>query len=331
MHVHEPTRKDDVSFLRRLTKTRGGLGIVGLILSSLLLTACGGADDASSPAQEDGETSTESGSSEDEGDDAAASGPITIGMIPWQEDIAVTELWRQILTEEGYEVETTQPDVAPLFQGLADGDIDVFLDAWLPNTHADYWERFSDDLEEVGTWYDEAPLTWAVPTYVEGVDSIADLKGQADTFDGEIIGIEPGSGLMRISRDEVLPTYELGDEYTLVEGSTSAMLASLDKAVQDEQPIVVTLWEPHYAYAQWDLKNLEDPEGALGEPDAIKTVATAGFSEEHPEVATWLSNFEMTGEQLSELELMIEEGDLESAVSTWIEENRDVVDGWLQS
>jgi glycine betaine/proline transport system substrate-binding protein len=318
-----------VSYLRRLINHRGGLGIVGLVLGSLLLTACGGADDSSSGSAETGDTTSTEAEASGEDASGSAGGTITIGMIPWQEDIAVTELWRQILTEQGYEVETTQPDVAPLYQGLADGDIDVFLDAWLPATHADYWERFSDDLEEVGTWYDAAPLTWVVPSYVEDVNSIADLKGKADTFDGEVIGIEAGSGLMRISREEVVPTYEL-DGYNLVEGSTSAMLASLEKAVQNEEPIAVTLWEPHYAYAQWDLKNLEDPEGALGEPDSIKTVATKGFSEEHPEAAAMLANFTMTGEQLSELELMIEEGDLESAVSTWIEENQDVVDGWLE-
>ena len=87
--------------------------------------------------------------------------------------------------------------------------------AWLPNTHEDYWAEYGDQVNDLVTWYDKAPLTWAVPTYVaenEGITSIADLKGKADTFGGEIVGIESGAGLTRISKDSVIPTYELGDE-----------------------------------------------------------------------------------------------------------------------
>jgi glycine betaine/proline transport system substrate-binding protein len=266
------------------------------------------------------------------GDDSGSKGTIRIGLIPWDEAIAVTNLWQALLEERGYEVEQIQLEAGGLYSGVANGDLDLFLDAWLPATHADYWEQFGDDIEDVGTWFDSAPLTWVVPGYVEDVNSIADLEGRADTFGGRIIGIEAGSGLMRISREEVVPAYGL-EEYQLVEGSTPAMLAELEKAIADEEPIVVTLWQPHFAYGQWDLKNLEDPEGALGEPDEIRSIASEGFVEEHPEVAGWIRNFQMDNDALAELEVAINEagaGKELEATKRWLEDNRDLVEPWFE-
>jgi glycine betaine/proline transport system substrate-binding protein len=267
------------------------------------------------------------------GDAGTGGGTIRIGLIPWDEAIAVTNLWQAILEERGYTVEVTQLEVGGLYSGLANGDIDLFFDGWLPATHADYWAQFGQDIDDLKVWYDQAPLTWVVPAYVDDVNSIADLQGKADMFDGRIVGIEAGSGLMRISREEVMPTYGLEDEYTLVESSTPAMLAELDKAYSAQEPIVVTLWEPHWAYGKYDLKNLEDPEGALGQPDEIHVLARKGFREDFPEVAGWLQNFELDGATLADLEVAIlvdgpEGKELESA-KAWLEENRSVVEAWL--
>ena len=135
---------------------------------------------------------------------------VRIGLIPWDEAIVVTALWESLLEDAGFTVEVTDVDAGILFQGLADGDIDVFFDAWLPVTHQDYWEEHGDDLEQIGRWYEgEAVLTIAVPSYMEDVNSIADLKGRADEFGGQIIGIEPGAGLMRVTKEEAMPAYDL--------------------------------------------------------------------------------------------------------------------------
>lgn len=50
---------------------------------------------------------------------------VKIGYINWQEDIAVTYLWQEILKEKGYQVELSNVDVAPLFVGLNKGDLDI--------------------------------------------------------------------------------------------------------------------------------------------------------------------------------------------------------------
>src|SRR5690606_8923039 len=68
-------------------------------------------------------------------------GSIEIGWIPWDEAIAVTNMWAYVLEEGGMDVEVGSPlEVGPLYSALASGDIDLFLDAWLPLTHEDYME-----------------------------------------------------------------------------------------------------------------------------------------------------------------------------------------------
>lgn len=287
------------------TRTR----VLGIALAgALALTACGGDDGG------------------------GGGGTISVGTIGWTEDVAVNALWGHLMEERGYTWDTSTLEVGSLYAGVANGDLDLFMDAWLPFTHSDYWDQYGDQITDLTMWYDQAPLTWVVPAYVEDVNSIADLQGNADMFGGQIVGIESGSGLMRVSREAVMPDYGLEEGYELVEGSTAAMLAALENAVNDEEPVVVTLWEPHSAYAKWDLKNLEDPEGALGEPDEIHIIASQSFEEDFPEVAEWLGNFSIGSDELADLELKLEEageGSQTEAVQAWIEENQDLVDSWF--
>lgn len=295
--------------------------ILAAILAVMSLTIVGCSSDTGSG------TGTDTGSSGEE------MGTVRIGWIPWDEDVAATFLWKRILEDEGYMVELTQLDVAPVYDGVASGDLDLFLDAWLPVTHSDYWAEYGDQLEDLAIWYDSAALTIAVPSYVDA-DSLEDLPGMETTFDGQIIGIEPGSGLMRVTREEVVPGYGL-DGYEVIEGSTPAMLAELDRATSNEEPIIVTLWRPHWAYSVYDIKDLEDPEGLLGEAEEIHVLGREGFSADFPELTDWIANFSMTDAQLASLEnLVINEygaGDEEAAVDEWLSDpdNQALVDGWL--
>jgi len=290
----------------------------GLACLVLLATACAG---------EGGSGLAGGGDETDRGDGKQ----IEIALIPWEEAIATTHLWKVILEELGYEVTVTEVDVAPMYQGVANGDVDVFLDTWLPLTHADYWEEYGDRVEDLGHWYDNAVLTLTVPSYVEEVDSIADLPAHADLFDGRIVGIEAGSGLVRTTREEAMPAYGL-DDYELIESSTAAMLAELDAAIAEEEPIVVTLWRPHIAYAQYDLKDLADPEGAMGGAEQIHAVGRSGFTEDFPEVAEWIGDFTLDDEELSSLEQAVladHEDDPEAGARAWLAAHPEFVERTL--
>lgn len=249
----------------------------------------------------------------------------------WDEDIAATYLWKELLEERGYRITVQELDVASTFTGVANKQVDLYLDAWLPTTHESYWQRFGDKLEIASTWYEPADNNLTVPTYVTDVNSVADLKAHVAEFGGRIVGIEAGSGLMRLTRDSVMPTYGLGD-FQLAESSSSAMLAALKSAIEAQEPIVVTLWRPHWAYTQLPLKVLSDPEKAYGEPDKIQAIAPKGFAADHPELAGWLAKFTLTSDQLGSLETLIQEkgtGHEQEAAKEWIAQNRQLVDSWV--
>lgn len=101
---------------------------------------------------------------------------IKIGYINWDEDVATTHLWKKILEAKGYSVKMTQvSDAGPVYVGLDKGDIDLYLDSWLPATHKTYWAKYGKDLTKIVKWYDSAPLTIAVPKYMK-IDSLEQLK-----------------------------------------------------------------------------------------------------------------------------------------------------------
>lgn len=246
----------------------------------------------------------------------------------WDEGIAASELWKAVLEEEGYDVELEYADAAPVFQGLSDGDYDVTLDTWLPITHADYVEQYGDDIVDLGAWNEDAKLTIAVNEDAP-VDTLAELAANADAFDNRLVGIEPGSGLNRVTTDEVIPTYGLeGMEY--LTSSTPAMLSELTAATDAGENIAVTLWRPHWAYDAFPLKDLEDPQGTLGEAEGIHSFGSASFEEEYPTLAGWLKGFEMDSDLLYSLEnAMFNENDSDDygpVVEEWISENQEYVD-----
>lgn len=258
---------------------------------------------------------------------------INFALIPWEEGIAATHLWKVILEEKDYDVTITDLDVAPMYQGAANGDLDLFMDTWLPQTHADYWDDYGDQLENLSVWYDNAILTLTVPEYMEDINTIPDLREHADELNNQIVGIESGAGLTRTTKEHAIPGYCLDEAgLELLESSTGAMLAELDSAYQGEEPIVVTLWRPHIAYAQYDLKDLEDPEGMMGGAETIHAVGREGFAEDYPNFASWLAEFELNDAELEDLEALTVdeyEDDPDEGARIWLSENPEFLERTL--
>jgi len=314
----------------KIQRNRRAAGAVTSVLAlSLILGACGSDDGG-----DDGTEAEEGADSGDTADDAAAggggaSGTITLGFIPsWTDGLSTAYLLENLLEAEGYEVEMqTLTEAGPLYTALAAGDVDIYPSAWPEVTHVAYMEEYGDQIEDLGAYYDNAKLTFAVPTYSD-IESIADLPDHVDELNGEIIGIEPGAGLTRQTKESVIPTYGL-DDFTLVESSTTAMLAQLKDATDNEEPIVVTLWRPFWANAAFPVKDLEDPEGALGESEALHFLGTKGFAEEFPEAAEIIGSIKLDDEQYGALEDMVVnefgEGQEAEAVAAWLEEFPDVI------
>ncbi|GGX49224.1 ABC transporter permease/substrate binding protein [Streptomyces fructofermentans] len=254
---------------------------------------------------------------------------VSIGYIPWDEGVASTFLWKEILERRGYEVDAKQFDAGPLYTSLAQGDIDFQTDSWLPTTHEEYWKKYGERLDDLGSWYGPTSLELSVPSYMKGVDSLEDLKGRAGEFGGKITGIESSAGMMGLLKSKVLKEYGLDEEYEVVDSSTPAMLAELKRAYAKKEPVVTTLWSPHWAYSEYDLKKLKDPKGAWGKGDGVHTLSRKGFAGDNPTVGGWLKDFRMTEKQLTGLEAEINKagkGKQQDAVRTWLKANPGVVD-----
>lgn len=246
---------------------------------------------------------------------------LTIGNIGWSEDVALAHLTRFVLERElGYsDIKIVKRGAGELFKGVADGSIDTFQDVWLPHTHKKYWQKYGDKVKRLPPWYEGmATLGLTVPDYVEA-QSITDLPAYRSEFGGKIIGIEPSAGEMRIVKNKVIPGYNLSG-YTLVPGTTPKMLDQLGQAIQQTQPIVVTLYKPNWAFTVYNLRYLKDPKGLIsGLRDRIYTIVGQNLSQKDPVAYAFLKAIRLSPHQLGNLELKIQAADSpEEGVEDWL-------------
>ncbi|WP_298040769.1 glycine betaine ABC transporter substrate-binding protein [uncultured Microbacterium sp.] len=263
----------------------------------------------------------------------AEKGTVTLGYLPsWTDSLSTSFLLKNQIEKLGYTVELqTLTEAGPLYTGLSEGDIDIYPSAWIDVAQKGYWDRFSDDLEDLGAYYTEASGMLAVPSYVD-IDSIADLKGQGERFDGKIYTIEPGSGAATFAEESLLPFYGLDEEYDLVTSSTPAMLTVLQEAISKQEDIVVTLWRPFWVTDVFDIKELDDVDDGYGEPEGLHFIAHEEFSGEYPDAAELVSSITLDDEQYSTLENMVVneygEGQEAEAVEAWLAQYGDQLD-WV--
>jgi glycine betaine/proline transport system substrate-binding protein len=252
--------------------------------------------------------------------------PVIIGYPPWDDVRANTFVLKQVLESEGYEVETVNADLGAVFQGVSQGDIDIFAGAWLPTTQGLYWDRYADDLDYVKNISSGAKIGLVVPTYVT-IDSIDELNENKDKFEGVIQGIEPGAGIMATT-EVAIEEYNL--DYVLSASSTVGMAIELQDSIDNEEWMVVTLWQPHWAFSRMDLKFLEDPENVYGEGDNIVLLARKDLSEDRPDVYEIISRYEMELSDIESIMLDLDQGlTQEDAAAKWIENNPEKVNEWL--
>ncbi|WP_084414212.1 glycine betaine ABC transporter substrate-binding protein [Salibacterium aidingense] len=303
-------------------------GITAMLTGALLLSACGGGENPEN-GEEDDENSGENAQEENnEIESSGGSDTIKIGYNNWAENVASSNMWKILLEEEGYKVELVNLEKAALFSGVADGELDIGMEVWIPHTDKSYVDKYGEDFTIQEPWYENTQLGLTVPAYMEEVNSIDDLNNHTEELDGNIVGIEPGASLMELTED-VIGHYEL--DYELQPSSEQAMMTELDQAYQNEEPIVTTLWSPHWAFSEYDLKYLEDPDNVYGEADDIVYITKEGFEDENKEVVTWMNNWQFDDDSLGSLMATINEmDDPEAGAEAWIEENRDLVNEWIQ-
>ncbi len=258
--------------------------------------------------------------------------PVKIGWAAWSDAEFVTKLAAKLIeTKLNHKVELVQADVAPLYQGVARGDLDAMMMAWLPQTHADYYAKVKDKVETLGTVYDGAKLGWVVPDYIpaDQVASIEDLKKEdvQKKLSGTIQGIDPGAGLTRLS-EQAVKDYGL-DGYKLQISSEAGMLTTVDRAVRGEKWFVATAWSPHWMFGKHKLRYLDDPKKSLGEAEHVDILARKDFKSDDPEVAAFLSRMKVEIPDLEKAMFDAQETSYDAAVDKYIKDHPDQVKSWI--
>ncbi|CCH80202.1 ABC-type proline/glycine betaine transport system, periplasmic component [Nostocoides japonicum T1-X7] len=282
--------------------TKRALQAVAVTAVSLLaLAACGG-----QPAEK-----------------ASGDKNVTFGVVEgWTDQSDTAAVLKVILEENGYTVKIDKVnDNTPMYEGLANGDINVLSSSWLERTQKDYWTRYGHDLDDIGIYYRGAQSFLAVPDYSD-ITSIADLPSHASEFGDQIIGIEPGAGLTEITRNAVMPAYGLQD-FKLVTSSTATMIAKLKQQTAAKKPIVVTLWKPFWANQAFPVRALQDPKNAY-RPENLHVVVNKDWSAAHPQVVNMLASFKLDDKQFASLEDTIvnkSAGQADVGAKAWLTEN----------
>ena len=218
---------------------------------------------------------------------------ISIGVTPYPHLDIIATILETGYQELGYPTERVEGDVGFMYLGISQGDIDIYPDGWLPVLHGNYIERYGDKLEVGEVLYEKVSMGITVPTYMEDINTIQDLKDHADLFDNRIVGIEPSAGIM-LTATETVEAYEMGDVIEILESSTPAMLAEVDTAIRAEEPVAFLGWRPHIMFSEYDLKVLEDDKG-IWAPDDVLAVTTAGLKDKAPEAYEFSQKFHKIG------------------------------------
>lgn len=262
---------------------------------------------------------------------AKAGKTIKIVYVDWDCAIASSNLAKAVLEDTfGYRVELLPVSQEAMWASVASGEADAMVTAWLPDTHAVAYARVKNQVEMLGKLVSGARLGLAVPDYVP-LRSIVELDVNADKFNGRIVGIDTGSGLMRLAAN-ALKDYGI-TQLQLVPGSGASMAANLADAIQKQEWIVVTAWSPHWMFSRWPMHYLDDPQGSLGKDESIFKVGREGLKKDYPEVWAFLSNFRF--EDASQLQRLMDWNqqrgtDPVQNARRFMKENPRLVDSWLK-
>ncbi|VVS91468.1 glycine betaine ABC transporter substrate-binding protein [Desulfoluna spongiiphila] len=260
---------------------------------------------------------------------ALAKEKIKIVYVEWACATASANVMKAVIEENlGLDVELTPVSAPAMYAALAAGDQDALTTSWLPVTHGDMIKRYEGKIEDLGPNFTGAKIGLIVPTYVT-IDTIAEMNTHAKEFDGEIVGIDPGAGVM-IKAEDAIDHYALSN-IELVSSSGAGMTATLANRYRQKKWIAVTGWVPHWKFAKFDLKFLKDPDKVFGESETINTFVRNGLKADHPDVYHILDTFSWTAAEIGEVMAMntVDGSDVYDNAKKWTAEHPDRVKSWL--
>ena len=288
-------------------------------------------------------------------------GTVVIVDQDWDGQLVTTRVAQILLEQEmGYTVETkfAPANSAPLFIGLESGDFHFVCCDWPSYSFALLDEYVNpggkESVERLGPTGLVGETGWYTPSFVvegedapaPGLDSwdeLAQFKAvfaTADTGDsGRLLAHTPA---WDDRSQERLDAMDAGYQVVFA-GSETAALSELDGAFNRGDPVILHLWEPHWAHAKYNLVQIAMPPLTdncypagdyfkCGWPtDTVAKLVWPGLKDELPEVYEFLSNFQMTNEQQNDLVLDVTENGAtpREAAQAWVDANEDIWRAWI--
>ena len=250
---------------------------------------------------------------------------IKMGTLSWEDLTPITGITKKVLEDSGYTVKLSEfSEWGIAYAALSKGDIQI-LASQTDYVAQDYWNKNKNRLEKISPVSHGLFQGLAVPSYVT-VDSIDQLNENADKFGGKIIGIEPGAGLMR---DTSKAVKDYGLKLQLVEGSSAAMTAALKSAIDRNEWIVATVWEPSWMVQKFDVKFLKDPKGVYPPPQSYYWIGNKGFSAENPQAREVLASVYVPLADITSINAAVKDGKtMDQAVKDWTGSHADLLKRW---
>ena len=252
---------------------------------------------------------------------------IKMGVLQWNDLVCPSLVTKKLMEKHyGYEIEVVEFfEWGIAYATLVKGDVDILMSqinfvAW------DYWTRYKKKLEKLSCSSHGLLQGLVVPGYVP-INSMEELNAHKDKFGGKIIGLEPGSGLMRQTK-EVIEAYGL--DFDLVDGSTAAMTATLKSALAKKQWIVTMLWTPSWMTQSFDVKFLKDPKNIQEPPQSYYWLGREGFTKDYPKARQIMAGVFVPLEENIKMTGYIKEGlKADQAVDKWLGENQTIAERWM--
>ena len=262
---------------------------------------------------------------------------IVFSDVGWTDITATTAATTLVLEALGYGTETKVLSVPVTYEGLASGDIDVFLGNWMPTMEsniAPYREAKTVDTVRVNLEGAKYTLATNAKGAEMGIADFKDIAPHAKDLDGKIYGIEAGNDGNKVILDMIAKDAFGLKNAELVESSEQGMLAEVQRADKDGKPIIFLGWEPHPMNANFKMTYLSGGDEFFGPNYGGATVSTntrAGYVTECPNTGKLLQNLVFTLPMENEImgAILNDGTDPREAAKTWLAAHPDVIGPWL--
>lgn len=280
-------------------------------------------------------------------DNADSAAPLRIAYVDWSSSVASANVVCALLTEQlDQPCELIETSADEMWRMVADGEADVMLSAWLPDTHAGYFAEYGDRLEDLGPNLVGTKTGLVIPATGVGrqtgrrgvqpqpsldIQSIEQLSEHRQALGGRIIGIDPEAGIMAAT-EKALSAYGLSG-FRLVASTESQMTRTLADAIARNQPVIVTGWIPHWMFGRWSLRFLDDPKDVYGGTGSIHSMAHPSLREQRPKTAAVIDRFSWDAAAMEQLLVWIHQDqgrDPYAQALRWIRDNPQRVETWLE-